>query len=147
MRQIKFTEDVMIAGRVKFQRAYDLREHVLPAWVDTTEPTPEERDRFWVERGAKAPGISLPRNPADYTWMRLGRARPAMAQLIADDVLVEVQGQTLDGVKTLVVHRDNLELLEKAASGEISARRTTFLNPFDNLWWAAGRDEAFWGFR
>jgi hypothetical protein len=138
---------VMIAGRVKFQRAYDLPERVLPAWVDTTEPTPEERDRFWLERGARALGVSLPRNPADYSMIRLGRARPFMAQLLKEGVLAEIQGETLDGVKTLVVHRDNLELLEKAASGEISARRTTFLNPFDNLWWAAGRDEAFWGFR
>jgi len=139
--------ELMIAGRVKFQRVYDLTERVLPTWVDTTEPTSEERDRFWVERGARALGVSLPRNPADYTWMKLSQARPIIAAAIRDGVLVEVQGETLGGVKTLVVHRDNLELLEKAASGEIHAQRTTFLNPFDNLWWAQGRDEAFWGFR
>ena len=138
---------LMIAGRVNFQRVYDLTERVLPAWVDTTEPTPEERDRFWIERGAKALGVSLPRNPADYTWMGMGKARPIIAERIKAGALVEVQGETLEGVKTLIVHPDNLELLEKAASGEISPRRTTFLNPFDNLWWAAGRDEAFWGFR
>jgi uncharacterized protein YcaQ len=139
--------DLMIAGRVKFQRIYDLTERVLPAWVDTTEPTPEERDRFWIQRGAKALGVSLPRNPADYTWMKLTKARPIIAEQIKTGALVEVQGETLGGVKTLLVHRDNLALLEKAAAGEISPRRTTFLNPFDNLWWAQGRDEAFWGFR
>ncbi len=139
--------NLMIARRVKFQRVYDLTERVLPAWVDTSEPTPEERDRFWVERGAKALGISLPRNPADYTWMKMSKARAIIAEAIKSGALVEVQGETMNGVKTLIVHRDHLGLLERAASGEISPRRTTFLNPFDNLWWATGRDEAFWGFR
>lgn len=139
--------DVMIAGRVNFQRIYELTERVLPEWVDRSEPSAEQRDLFWLERGAKALGICLPRNPADYTWMKIGRARPLIARLIKDGVLVEVQGETLEGEKTLVLQRENLPLLEKAADGEISARRTTFLNPFDNLWWAQGRDEAFWGFR
>ena len=139
--------DLMIAGRVNFQRVYDLTERVLPEWVDTQEPSDEQRDRFWLERGARALGIGLPRNAADYTWMKLGRARPLIKQLIKEGVLVEVQGETLHGAQTLIVQRDNLKLLEKAAAGEIPAQRTTFLNPFDNLWWAQGRDEAFWGFR
>lgn len=138
---------LMIADRLKFQRVYDLTERVLPKWVDTTEPTPEERDRFWLERGARALGICLPRNAADYTWMKLNKARPLIAALIKEGALIEVQGETLQGVKTLVVQRDNLKLLERAAAGEIRPQRTTFLNPFDNLWWAQGRDEAFWGFR
>ena len=70
-----------------------------------------------------------------------------IAGLIKAGNLIEVSGETLEGVKTLIVHPENLVLLEKAASGEIQAQRTTFLNPFDNLWWAQGRDEAFWGFR
>jgi uncharacterized protein YcaQ len=139
--------DLMISGRVKFQRVYDLTERVLPAWVDVSEPTAEERDRFWLERGAKALGVGLPRNVADYTWMKLTKARPLIAALIKEGRLLEVQGETLLGVQTLLVHRDSLSLLEKAANAEIVPERSTFLNPFDNLWWAQGRDEAFWGFR
>lgn len=139
--------ELMIAGREKFQRIYDLTERVLPDWVDTSEPTSKERDHFWVERGAKALGISLLRNPADYTWMKLTVARPIIAALLKAGTLLEVQGETLGGVKPLLIHRDNLPLLEQAASGTIRPQRTTFLNPFDNLWWAQGRDEAFWGFR
>lgn len=139
--------DLMIAGREKFQRIYDLTERVLPSWVDIAEPTPEERDAFWVERGALALGVSLPRNPADYTWMKLTKARPIIAAKIKVGTLVEIQGETLAGVKTLLVHSENLSLLQQAADGEIRPQRTTFLNPFDNLWWAQGRDEAFWGFR
>jgi len=45
------------------------------------------------------------------------------------------------------VHRDNLPLLQRAADGEITARRTTFLAPFDSLFWAQDRDQMLWGFK
>jgi len=139
--------DVMIAERVKFQRVYDLTGRVLPEWVDTTEPTLEERDRFWVERGVKALGLCTPAQAGDYTWMKLAKAKPIAAALVEEGTLVEVKGKLADG-KTgeLLIHRDNLSLLEQAASGEILPQRTTFLNPFDNLFWARRRDAAFWGF-
>ena len=139
--------DLMIAERVKFQRVYDLTERVLPAWVDTSEPTDAERNRFWVERGAKALGVCLPRNPGDYTWMGVGKSRRIAAELVRAGVLVEIQGETMTGAQTLIVHRDNLPLLEQAASGQIRPQRTTFLNPFDNFWWAQDRDDVLWGFR
>ena len=139
--------DLMIAGRVNFQRIYDLTERVLPVWVDTTEPDEEERDRFWLERGARALGIGLLRHVAEYSKRKMGAARPLINKLITEGTLVEVQGETMTGVQTLIVHRDNLLLLEKAVAGEIFPGRTTFLNPFDNLWWGIGRDELFWGFR
>jgi len=139
--------DLMIAERVKFQRVYDLTERVLPAGVDTNEPTDAERDRFWVERGAKALGVSLPRNPGDYTWMGVGKSRRIVAELVKAGVLVEIQGETMTDIQTLIVHHDNLPLLEQAASGRIRPQRTTFLNPFDNFWWAQDRDEVFWEFR
>lgn len=139
--------DLMIADRPRFQRVYDLTARVLPAWADKTEPSADERDRFWVERGAKALGVSLPRNPGDYTWMKITRSRPIVKQLVQDGLLVEVQGETLTGVQTLIVHRDQLQGLERAANGEIHPQRTTFLNPWDNFWWAQDRDEALWGFK
>ena len=49
--------------------------------------------------------------------------------------------------QTLIVHRDNLPLLEKAAAAKSAPNARRFSIPFDNLWWAQGRDEAFWGFR
>jgi uncharacterized protein YcaQ len=140
--------DLMIADRANFQRVYDLTERILPGWVDRTEPTRLERNRFWIERGAKALGASLRRNPLDYTWMKLGPGRPVLADLLREGVLVEVQARLADGqAHPVIVHPDNLPLLERAADGEIKPGRTTFLSPFDNLFWAQGRDEAFWGFR
>ncbi len=46
-----------------------------------------------------------------------------------------------------IIHRDNMPLLEQAVDGSLKAERTTFLSPFDNLFWAGGRDEQLWSFR
>lgn len=139
--------DLMISERVKFQRVYDLTERILPSWVDRNEPTVEERDRFWIERGAKALGIFLPRHAGDYTWMKVSRSKPIVESLLRKGVLVQISGSTRGGeASQLMVHRDNLPLLEQAADGALKAERTTFLSPFDNLWWASRRDELFWGF-
>ena len=142
------TGELMIADRVKFQRIYDLTERVLPAWVDRTEPTVEERDRFWVERGARALGVCLPRQAGDYTWMKVTRSRPIVESLVKDGILVPISGQLENGeTGQFIIHRDNLPLLEQAADGALRAGRTTFLSPFDNLFWAIHRDEQFWGFK
>ncbi len=139
--------ELMIADRDKFQRVYDLTERVLPEWVDTSEPTVEERDRFWVERGARALGVCTARQAGDYTWMKVTRSKPHVESLVRDGVLLPITGKLADGKTVeLLVHRDNLPLLEQAADGALEAERTTFLSPFDNLFWASRRDEMFWGF-
>jgi hypothetical protein len=139
--------ELMIAERVKFQKVYDLTERVLPEWVDTSEPTPEERDRFWVARGAKALGVCTARQAGDYIWMKVSRSKPHVESLIKDGTLVPIQGQLANGKTTdLLVHHDNLSLLQQAADGSLRAQHTTFLSPFDSLFWATRRDEMFWGF-
>ena len=45
------------------------------------------------------------------------------------------------------MHRHTLPLLQRAADGEIEPRWTTFVSPFDSLFWAQGRDELLWGFK
>jgi uncharacterized protein YcaQ len=140
--------DVMVAGRANFQRIYDLTERVLPAWVDTTEPSAEERDRHWVEQGVRTFGVCEPAQAGDNAWMKRARSRPHVEALLAAGILVRIQAQLSDGqARDLLVHRDNLPLLEQAAAGEIVARRSTFLSPFDSLFWPQRRDQRFWGFR
>lgn len=139
--------EFMIDRREKFQRVYDLTERILPGWVNTSEPTAAERDRFWVERGAKALGVCLPRHAGDYTWMKVTRSRPIVEALVKEGVLLPITGKMENGSTTdLLIHRDNLSVLEEAADGALKAGRTTFLSPFDNLWWAVRRDEVLWGF-
>jgi len=139
--------ELMIANRVKFQRVYDLTKRVLPEWVDTNEPSVAERDRFWVERGVKALGVCTGRQAGDYTWMKVTRSKPHVETLVREGFLIPISGELANG-KTgeFLIHRDNLPILQQAADGGLKPGRTTFLSPFDNLFWAALRDEMLWGF-
>ncbi|MFZ5916744.1 MAG: winged helix-turn-helix domain-containing protein [Chloroflexota bacterium] len=141
--------DLMIAGRVNFQRLYDLRERVLPDWVDTVEPTRAEMVRHLLISAARVFGVCAPNQAADFSHeVQRGEARAAVEALIAEGVLVQVGARLSDGdIQTLMVHRESLPLLQQAADGALAAGRTTFLSPFDNLFWPQGRDEQLWGFR
>jgi hypothetical protein len=141
------TGEVMIANRVNFQRVYDFSERVLPDWVDGTEPTLEERHRYYLERAVRAHGICHPLQAADYTHTRRNEVKALMPQMIAEGVFVTVQAKLADGAAhSLIVHRDDLKLLNQAADGVLTPARTTFLTPFDSLFWGQGRDEELFSF-
>lgn len=141
--------DLMITNRVNFQRVYDLRERVLPDWVDTSEPTAEEAVRYRLESAVRAMGICQPNQPSDYySHMKRTEAKPAVEALVGEGVFVEVTATLTDGeTHNLIVHRDNLSSLEQAADGALMAGRTTFLSPFDSLFYPQGRDMQLWNFR
>ncbi|MCH7511012.1 MAG: winged helix DNA-binding domain-containing protein, partial [Chloroflexi bacterium] len=139
--------DLMVADRVNFQRVYDLAERVLPPWVDIDEPTEAEASRYLLERSMRALGICDPRQVPDYMGLKRTEARPFVEQLVKDGTFVPVNARLASGeVKELVIHRENLPRLEQAADGSLVPRHVTFLSPFDNLFWAKGRDVQFWGF-
>jgi uncharacterized protein YcaQ len=140
--------ELMIADRINFQRVYDLRQRVLPDWVDPSEPTEEARDRFWLEQGVRALGICQPFQAADYSYRKRNFVREYLKDMVASGIFVEVQVRLGNGIdKTFIIHNEDREVLRKAADGELQAKRTTFLSPFDNLFWARGRDQEFWNFR
>jgi hypothetical protein len=140
--------ELMIAKRSNFQRVYDLTERVLPGWVDTSEPGIEERDRYWIEQGARALGVFAPLQAVDYSYRKRTPSRPILQDLLRDGILLPIQAELTDGqTHAWLVHRDHMPQLQQAADGRLAARRTTFLSPFDSLFWARGRDEQLWGFR
>ncbi len=139
--------DLMVADRVNFQRVYDVRERVLPDWVDTTPVPPEAARRFCLELAARALGVFDLRALTFYAYMRATPVRAEVKALVTDGTLVEIQGESTQGVKKWLVHRDTLPLLGRAADGEIVPQRTTFLAPFDSLFWGGNRDETLWGFK
>lgn len=139
--------DLMVADRVHFQRVYDVRERVLPEWVDVTPVAPEAGRRFCLEQAARALGVFELRHLTFYAYMRATPARSEIKALVEDGTLVAIDGESLHGTATWWIHRDHLPLLEQAADGALTAARTTFIAPFDSLLWAPDRDERLWGFR
>jgi uncharacterized protein YcaQ len=137
----------MISERVNFHRVYDLTERVLPDWVDTTEPTLEESNRHRVEQAVYSLGICEPLQSEWYAYLQRTPVRAATKTLIEDGVLVEVEGEVLNGeTATMVVHRDRLPDLQQALDGALRPQHTTFLSPFDSLFWAKGRHERLWNY-
>jgi uncharacterized protein len=139
--------NLMISNRQNIQRVYDLTGRVLPEWVDTHEPSVEVRDRFWLEQAFRVLGACKPGMAADYAFMKRGRAAPVIKDLLVEGVVIEIQADLRNGsADSLFVHRENLPALDQAAEGDIKPEKTTFLSPFDNLFWARGRDQLFWSF-
>jgi hypothetical protein len=138
--------ELMVADRVRFQRVYDLRERVLPAWVDTSPVAPDEARRHCLEQAARALGVFEPRSLTFYAYMRATPARALVRALIEEGRLVEIRGESAAGARAWMLHSDHLALLQRAADGELKAERTTFLAPFDSLFWAPDRDQLLWGF-
>ena len=142
------TGELTIANRVNFQRIYGTTESVLPEWVDTAPPTEEEAYLTLLDKSALALGVCAPMQIPDYFHMKRTPAKPLVQRMLDEGTLVGVNVETHDGsVAEQVVHRANLPLLERAADGDIAPLHTTFLSPFDSLFWAKGRDMQFWGFR
>ena len=142
------TGELTIANRVNFQRIYGTTETVLPDWVDTTPPTEEEAYLTLLDKSARALGICAPMQIPDYFHMKRTPAKPLIQRMLDEGTLVPVNVELEDGtVAEQVIHRANLPLLQRAAGGDIEPSRTTFLSPFDSLFWAKGRDMQFWGFQ
>ena len=142
------TGELTIANRVNFQRIYGITETVLPDWVDTTPPTEEEAYLTLLDKSARALGICAPMQIPDYFHMKRTPAKPLVQRMLDEGTLLPVKLELYDGTTAeMVVHRANLLLLQRAADGDIAPQHTTFLSPFDSLFWAKGRDMQFWGFQ
>ncbi|NDJ52907.1 MAG: winged helix-turn-helix domain-containing protein [Chloroflexi bacterium] len=139
--------DLMVGDRVNFQRVYDIPDRVLPDWVERRATTYEQASRWMVEQSARAQGVAAFRQIGDYTHTVQRDTRPYLEALVEEGILCVVEADLLDGKRhDLLVHRDNLPLIEQIEDGEIRAERTTFLNPFDSLFYADKRDQQVWGF-
>ena len=102
-----------------------------------------------IEIAVRSFGVCQVNQVADYIHeLNTTEAKPYIEQLTAAGVLVRVRALFNDGnPHDVLVHRDNLPLLEQAADGALSALRTTFLSPFDSVFWPRRRDVQIWGFR
>jgi uncharacterized protein YcaQ len=136
--------ELMIARREGFQRIYDLRERILPAWDDAHLPTTDEVRRTLVLNAVRAMGISKAKWVADYFRMDKTSTKAIPARLADEGALmrVAVEGWKEPGY----VHPDHAETARSAAAGRAKPVLTTLLSPFDPLIWDRGRASEMFGF-
>ena len=132
---------VMCAARTAgFARLYDLPERVLPPDLDVSDPGEEAAVRHLLLRGASGLGVGTAGEIADYFRLKTrDRARPRLAQLVADGELVQVD---VEGWRQPAYSPPaSLE-----GRFDIPDHPPTLLAPFDNLLWERDRVERVFGF-
>jgi uncharacterized protein len=124
------------ATRVGFARHYDLTEWVLPPDVLAREVDEQDAVRELTLRAAGALGVGTEADIRDYFRLGAGQAKPAIAKLVADGELeqVNVDGWSAPGY---------------VPAGQTIPRRdrgTALLCPFDPLIFFRPRVERLFGF-
>ncbi|MDT5003031.1 MAG: uncharacterized protein QOJ24_207 [Mycobacterium sp.] len=125
------------ATRVGFARHYELTEKVLPPEVLAREVDDNEAIRELTVRAATALGVGTEADIRDYFRLGAGQIQPALASLVADGELEQVE---IDGWKAPAYLR----------AGQVIPRRdrgTALLCPFDPLIFFRPRVERLFGFR
>jgi len=127
--------------RDNFSRVFDLAERVIPADHHGRHLDTHESQRELLRIAARACGVGTAADLADYFRMKVGEARPRIAELVeAGDVLeVRVEGWR----ETAYLHR------EAAATTAIDGRAVNaraLLSPFDPLIWFRPRTRRLFEF-
>ena len=141
--------DLAVSNRVNFNKVYSRTRDVIPDKVIDKRPITnyEETCLHDLHEALKATGVATPKQLANYTHMKQTHAKPLLEILMRSEQVITLTGEDFHGSKTdLLVHQDNLSILDRAADGDLSADNTTLLSPFDNLFWAKGRDTALFGY-
>lgn len=128
--------EVVAAGRIGFERVYDLAERRIPSELIETKVAKPDAVRELIRRAARALGIGTVRDLADYFRLLHGDVRPAILELEQEGELVPV---TVPGWKAKAwLHRDARipRRIEAAA----------LLSPFDPVVWERARALRMFGF-
>lgn len=134
---------LMVSRRQSFQRVYDVRERVHPAW-DAHVPSKAEAARRLALHAVRALGVASARWVADYFRMEKRTTPAHVRELAAAGELREVTVDGLDDVAYM--HPDHAEAAARAAEGGLACTRTTFLSPFDPVVWDRSRARQLFGF-
>ena len=133
---------LMVSYREGFQRFYDLTERVLPANVDTTLPTEEERARFLLLLVVNALGIGKNKHFKDYLSFRsyglnLPKLRDREERQKLIDRMIE-EGDILqiaieNDKSQYYITKSDLKAIKKLGNNPPKDNHVNLLSPFDNL--------------
>lgn len=133
LEELFLSGELMVTERRGFQKVFDLTERVLPADIDLSAPTDEERARFYVDQMLSAQGIA---RPQDIGYMRHIASRwekykimPGIQSALSEGVSTgDIVASEING-ETYYAKLAHIEAMPK----RLSRNRVQILNPFDNI--------------
>ncbi len=126
LEQLFMQGELMTSHREGFQKVYDLRERVLPDWVDTREPSLDELATHLIDSSIRAHGFASQKS---MYYLRKGKAlRDAISRQLSERVDADELLKLAIDDKTFVYIEP--EIFEKSAPRSKGCVR--ILSPFDN---------------
>ena len=119
--------DLLVTRRVNFQKVFDLAERVIPAHINTTQPSKLEYAHHLIERYLGAHGIG---HLSEFGYLRKAMGaviKQALDEKIEAGELLEIKLKTKRD--RLFVTPDYLARLDM----RLAYSKTKILSPFDNL--------------
>ncbi|HSM26051.1 MAG TPA: crosslink repair DNA glycosylase YcaQ family protein, partial [Anaerolineaceae bacterium] len=124
--------DLMIPYRVNFQRYYDLRENIVKNHlVDLDIPELTLVNEVLVEKTIRILGATRQKWIADYYRLKQIEVRNSIQTLVDKQKILFVESE--DFPEGILIHKDNLDLMDQTLKGNLKAEYTSFLSPFDPL--------------
>ncbi len=136
--------DLMIPFRKNFQRYYDLRENVIAPIPDEDIPSLQTVNDFLVEKTIQILGATRSKWIADYYRLKKKDVQKSIQSLIDNQNILLVD--SVDFPEGVLVHKNNLPLMDHALNGNLKAELTTILSPFDPLIWDRTRTKELFDF-
>lgn len=121
--------ELMVSERRNFQRIFDLRERVLPAEIDTSFPSAEEKMRFEIRRVLGGLGVVGLEDIGRRRWFRV-QPSAAVVQEMADAgeiTFLQIEGREGETFCALA------DTLKQVVDQPVPAPLVHILSPFDNL--------------
>jgi uncharacterized protein YcaQ len=142
---------LLVSHRENFQRYYDLAERVLPDWVDTETPTPDERSRFFVSRTLGCLGLLKASDIRHYyiPWCVAYRKTSRQLQKLLNELVDEERVAKFDVEEERQPYYcliDNVNRISELGGGDFGFDGVSFLTNFDNLLWNRERVRTLFGF-
>src|SRR5712692_8440549 len=141
------TGTLTVHSRRHFQKRFDLLERALPHVLGLEAISPEEFQRWHLERSLHAMGAATEADLSRYlTFPRVLPAarRAALRAMLERDEVAEIEVEGSPG-RWLALTRD-LPALARAGRAPTPSHGTTLLSPFDSFLWYRDRVARLFGF-
>jgi uncharacterized protein YcaQ len=136
--------DLMIPYRKNFQRYYDLRENVITHIPEEDIPSLQSVNDLLVEKTIKILGATRSKWIADYYRLKKKDVQKSIQTLIDHNNIFIVDSD--DFPEGVLIHKNNLPLMDLAMKGKLKAEHTSILSPFDPLIWDRTRTKELFDF-